>query len=44
MSLLLSIPIALLIVIGAGRLNIPDEYQFLYIAIIFAGGLAGFDD
>ena len=44
MSLLLAIPIAMLLVIGAVRLNIPYEYQLLYIAIIFAGGLAGFDD
>ena len=44
MSLLLAIPISLLMVIGAVKLNIPYEYQMLYIAIIFAGGLSGFDD
>ena len=44
MSLLLAIPIAIVLTIGAAKLNIPYEYQLLYIAIIFAGGLAGYDD
>lgn len=44
MSLLLTIPIAIILTIGAANLNIPYEYQLLYIALIFAGGLAGFDD
>ena len=44
MSLLLAIPIAMLMVIGAVRLGVPYEYQLLYISLIFAGGLAGFDD
>lgn len=44
MSLLLAFSIAIILTIGAAKLNIPYEYMMLYIAIIFAGGLAGFDD
>lgn len=44
MSLLRAIPIAIILTIGAAKLNIPYEYQMLYIAIIFAGGLSGFDN
>lgn len=44
MSLLLAIPISIVLTIGAAKLNIPGEYQLLYIAIIFAGGLAGYND
>jgi len=44
MSILLAIPMAIILTIGAAKLNIPYEYQMLYIAIIFAGGLSGFDD
>ena len=44
MSLILSIPIAMLFVIGGMKLNVSNDYLLCAMAIIFAGGLAGCKD
>lgn len=42
MSLLISIPLAILFVIGGAKLNLSDGDLLIIVAIIFAGGLAGY--
>ena len=44
MSLILSIPIAMLFVIGGMKLNVSNDYLLCAMAIIFEGGLAGCKD
>lgn len=44
MSLILSIPIAMLFMIGGLKLNIPTSHLLIVMAIIVAGGLAGCND
>ena len=44
MSLILSIPIAMLFVIGGMKLNVSLDHLLFLMAIIFAGGLAGCND
>lgn len=44
MSLILSIPIAMLFVIGGMKLNVSNDHMLIVMAIIFAGGLAGCKD
>lgn len=44
MSLILSIPISMLFVIGGMKLNISLDHLLFLTAIIFAGGLAGCKD
>lgn len=44
MSLILSIPIAMLFIIGGVKLNVSPDHLLFLMAIIFAGGLAGYRD
>jgi len=44
MSLVLAIPISAMILICGMSFNVSPEYLVLVLAIIFAGGLAGFKD
>ena len=44
MSLLLSIPIVMLFLIGGTKLNVSPDCLLVVLAIIFAGGLAGCKD
>ena len=44
MSLILSIPISMLFVIGGMKLNVSLDHLLFFMAIIFAGGLAGCKD
>lgn len=44
MSLVLAIPISMIFLIGGMELNISPDYLVLVLAIVFAGGLAGFKD
>lgn len=44
MSLILSIPIAMIFMVGCMELDLPPDKIALVMAIIFAGGLAGTKD
>ena len=44
MSLILSIPIAMLFMVGGMKLNISLDHLLFLMAIIVAGGLAGCND
>lgn len=44
MSLILAIPIAMLFMLGGMKLNISPNRLFIVLAVIFAGGLAGYKD
>lgn len=44
MSLILSIPISMLFVIGGMKLNVSWDHLLFIMAIIFSGGLAGCND
>ena len=44
MSLILAIPIAAMFMIGGMKLNVPPEHLIIIMAIVFAGGLAGYKD
>ena len=44
MSLILSIPIAAIFMVGCMKLDLPPDKIALVMAIIFAGGLAGAKD
>ena len=44
MSLFLSIPIAMLFIIGGMKLNVSVDHLLFLMAIIMAGGLAGCKD
>lgn len=41
MSLILSIPIAMIFMVGCMQLDLPPDKIALVLAIVFAGGLAG---
>ena len=44
MSLVLAAPIAMIFMVGGMKLNISPDFLVLTMAIIFAGGLAGYKD
>jgi len=44
MSLILSIPIAMIFMVGCMKLDLPPDKIVFVMAIIFAGGLAGTKD
>lgn len=44
MSVILAIPIAMLFLLGGMKLNISPDSLVIIMAIIFAGGLAGYKD
>ena len=44
MSLILAIPISVMIMICGMQFNISHDCMILVLAIVFAGGLAGFKD
>lgn len=44
MSLVLAIPVSVMILFCGMSFNVSPDYLVLALAIIFAGGLAGFKD
>lgn len=44
MSLVLASLIAMIFMVGGTKLNISPNFLILIVAIIFAGGLAGYKD